>query len=55
MKSTTDMDKSLWKQLEAFEKKGIDRRRFFKIMAAAGVFAGLNNQKVKASSCKAKR
>ena len=54
MKSTTDMDKSLWKQLEAFEKKGIDRRRFFKIMAAAGVFAGLNNQKVKASSCKAK-
>ena len=48
------MGTPLWKQLEALEKKGIDRRGFFKIMAAAGVFAGLNSQKIKAASCKAK-
>ena len=48
------MGTPLGKQLEALEKKGIDRRGFFKIMAAAGVFAGLNSQKIKAASCKAK-
>ena len=42
------------KQLEQFEKKGIDRRRFFKILAAVGVLTAVSDPKAHAFSSKAK-
>ena len=44
----------LTKQLEKFERKGIDRRRFFKILAAAGLLTVVDSQKAHAFSSKAK-
>lgn len=48
-----DYDQIIKKQLALFEKKGIDRRTFFKIMAAAGLLVG-GSQQAKAFSSKAK-
>ena len=50
------MDEStiIRKQIELFEKKGINRRKFFKIMAAAGLFSLIDTQHAKAFSSKAK-
>lgn len=50
------MDEStiIRKQIELFEKKGINRRKFFKIMAAAGLLSLINTQQTKAFSSKAK-
>lgn len=42
------------KQVELFEKKGISRRKFFKIMAAAGLLSLVDTQHAKAFSSKAK-
>ncbi len=48
------MKHELKDQLKNFEKKGIDRRHFFKLMAMAGVLTAANTQKAKAFSSKAK-
>lgn len=42
------------KQIELFEKKGISRRKFFKIMAAAGLSSFIDARHAKAFSSKAK-
>lgn len=42
------------KQIELFEKKGISRRKFFKIMAAAGLLSFIDTRHAKAFSSKAK-
>jgi len=49
----SEYDQIIKKQLALFEKKGIDRRTFFKIMAAAGLLVG-GSQQAKAFSSKAK-
>lgn len=50
-----EYDQIIKKQLALFEKKGIDRRTFFKIMAAAGLLVGGSQQaKAFSSSAKAK-
>ena len=36
------MKHELEKQLDALEKKGVDRRHFFKLLAATGLIAGAN-------------
>lgn len=41
-------------QLKAFEKTGIDRRHFFKLMAMAGLLAAVGTQKAEAFSSNAK-
>ena len=48
------MKHELEDQLKAFEKKGIDRRHFFKLMAMAGLLTAASTQKAKAFSSKAK-
>lgn len=48
------MKHELEDQLKAFEKKGIDRRHFFKLMAMAGLLTVASTQKAKAFSSKAK-
>lgn len=48
------MKHELEDQLKAFEKKGIDRRHFFKLMAMAGLLTATSTQKAKAFSSKAK-
>mgnify|MGYP000416520852 FL=1 len=48
------MKHELENQLKAFEKKGIDRRHFFKLMAMAGLLTAASTQKAKAFSSKAK-
>ena len=48
------MKHELEDQLKAFEKKGIDRRHFFKLMAMAGLLTSASTQKAKAFSSKAK-
>lgn len=48
------MRHELKEQLEALEKSGIDRRHFFKIMAAAGLMSIAGTQKAEAFSSKAK-
>lgn len=48
------MKDKLDEQLEALEKSGIDRRHFFKIMAAAGFLGFAGTQKASAFSSKAK-
>ena len=53
-KSMINELQELNKQLEQFEKKGIDRRRFFKILAAAGVLTAVSAPKAHAFSSKAK-
>ena len=42
------MKHELEDQLKAFEKKGIDRRHFFKLMAMAGLLTAASTQKAKA-------
>lgn len=42
------------RQIELFEKKGISRRKFFKIMAAAGLLSFIDTRHAKAYSSKAK-
>lgn len=41
------MKHELEDQLKAFEKKGIDRRHFFKLMAMAGLLTAASTQKAK--------
>ena len=41
------MKHELEKQLDALEKKGVDRRHFFKLLAATGLIAGANTGKSK--------
>lgn len=48
------MEHKLEKQLKEMEKHGIDRRQFFKIMTAAGLFTFASTHKAKAFSSKAK-
>lgn len=48
------MKHELEDQLKAFEKKGIDRRHFFKLMAMAGLLTAASTQKAKAFSSNAK-
>lgn len=48
------MEHELENQLKALEKKGIDRRHFFKIMAAAGLLTAAGTQEAKAFSSNAK-
>lgn len=48
------MKHELEDQLKAFEKKGIDRRHFFKLMTMAGLLTAASTQKAKAFSSKAK-
>ena len=48
------MKHELEDQLKAFEKKGVDRRHFFKLMAMAGLLTAASTQKAKAFSSKAK-
>ena len=48
------MKHELEKQLEELEKKGIDRRNFFKLLAAAGILTTFGTEKVKAFSSNAK-
>lgn len=48
------MKHELEDQLKAFEKKGIDRHHFFKLMAMAGLLTAASTQKAKAFSSKAK-
>lgn len=48
------MKHGLEKQLEALEKKGIDRRYFFKLMATAGLISVVGTQKAEAFSSNAK-
>ncbi len=47
-------ESDLKKQFELFDKKGIDRRKFIKIMTAAGVISALDINHAKAFSSKAK-
>lgn len=42
------MKHELEKQLDALEKKGVDRRHFFKLLAATGLIAGANTGKANA-------
>lgn len=49
------MKHELEKQLDALEKKGVDRRHFFKLLAATGLIAGVNTGKANAFSSSAKR
>lgn len=53
-KSMMNELQKLNEQLKQFEKKGIDRRRFFKILAAAGVITTMNTSNAHAFSSKAK-
>lgn len=53
-KSMMNELQELNEQLKQFEKKGIDRRRFFKILAAAGVITTMNTSNAHAFSSKAK-
>ena len=39
------MKHELEKQLDALEKKGVDSRHFFKLLAATGLIAGANTGK----------
>lgn len=48
------MKHELERQLEVLEKKGIDRRHFFRLLAASGLLAGLGTNEAKAFSSKAK-
>ena len=48
------MKHELEKQLDALEKKGVDRRHFFKLLAATGLIAGVNTGKANAFSSSAK-
>lgn len=48
------MKHGLEDQLKAFEKRGIDRRQFFKLMAMAGLLTTASTQKANAFSSKAK-
>lgn len=48
------MKHELERQLEILEKKGLDRRQFFKIMAATGLLTVAGTQKAKAFSSNAK-
>lgn len=48
------MEHELERQLEVLEKKGIDRRHFFRLLAASGLLAGLGTNEAKAFSSKAK-
>lgn len=48
------MKHELERQLEILEKKGLDRRQFFKIMAATGLLTAAGTQKAKAFSSNAK-
>lgn len=48
------MKHELERQLEILEKKGLDRRQFFKIMAATGLLMAAGTQKAKAFSSNAK-
>lgn len=48
------MKHELKKQLDALEKEGIDRRHFFKLLAATGLIASMNKEKAHAFSSKAK-
>ena len=48
------MKHELEKQLDALEKKGVDRRHFFKLLAATGLIAGANTGKANAFSSSAK-
>lgn len=48
------MKHELERELDRLERKGIDRRQFFKIMAAAGLLSTLGTEKAKAFSSKAK-
>lgn len=48
------MKHELEKQLEVLEKKGIDRRHFFRLLAASGLMASLSTHEAKAFSSKAK-
>lgn len=40
------MKHELEKQLDALEKKGVDRRHFFKLLAATGLIAELIQEKL---------
>ena len=48
------MKQELENQLKAFEKSGVDRRHFFKLMAMAGLLTAVGTQKAKAFSSNAK-
>lgn len=48
------MEHDLKKQLEELEKKGVDRRHFFKLLAASGLLAAAGTQEAKAFSSSAK-
>ncbi len=48
------MKHELERELDRLERKGIDRRQFFKMMAAAGLLSTLGTEKAKAFSSKAK-
>lgn len=48
------MKHELERELDRLERKGIDRRQFFKIMAAAGLLGTLSTENAKAFSSKAK-
>lgn len=48
------MKHELERELECLERKGIDRRHFFKIMAAAGLLGAVSTEKAKAFSSSAK-
>ena len=48
------MKHELEKQLEVLEKKGIDRRHFFRLLAASGLMASLSTNKAQAFSSNAK-
>ena len=43
------MKHELEKQLDVLEKKGVDRRYFFKLLAATGLIAGVNTGKANAA------
>ena len=49
------MKHELEKQLDALEKKGVDRRHFFKLLAATGLMHGANTGKANAFSSSAKK
>ena len=48
------MKHELEKQLEVLEKKGIDRRHFFRLLAASGLMVSLSTNKAQAFSSNAK-
>lgn len=48
------MKHELEDQLKAFEKKGIDRRHFFKLMAMAGLLTAASTQRQKHFQAKPK-